>query len=142
MHSRSHNTGLLRDESGMGAETTGNPLYSPWQAISALATETGQAVRQTFSDSGVGTSGLVQQSSAHHAASLGQADADQSKPRPNGQISAAQQDADSQQAAGRIHAEAVQADVAHVEKKLLSTDAVTEVILRFNFLSGTESRVR
>lgn len=142
MHSRSHKAGLLHDASGSGAGTTSNPLYSPWQTISALATETGQAVRQTFSDSGVGTSGLVQQGSAHHAVSRGQADADQSKPRPNGQTSAAQQDADSQQAAGPIHAEAVQADVARVEQKLLSTDAATEVILRFNFLSGRESRVR
>ena len=56
----------LQHDGDSGGSNTASPLYLPWQTISVLASETGQAVRQTFSDSGICTSGHVQQGLQYH----------------------------------------------------------------------------
>ena len=40
-----------------------------------------------------------------------------------------------------VESEAVQAEIDRVQRKVLSRDAATEVILRFNFMTGPEARV-
>jgi len=59
----------------------------------------------------------------------------------SGQVGAVQSEAIHPAASGRVDDEKVQADIKPVERKLISTDAATEVILRFNFMSARESRV-
>ena len=136
----------LPGERQMNASNAAGSLYMPWQAISALAAETGQAVRQTFTDSGVGTSGRVQQSAQKsYSSANGLASRDPShQPEVStnsDQVSAAQWKAKTSPGPGFVDPEAVQADMRMVRRKMLSTDAATEVVLRFNFLSGPESRV-
>ena len=124
------------------ASNTASPLYLPWQTVSALASETGQAVRQTFSDSGIGTSGHVQHGLQYHVSS--------SKPSEHlSQLQASFVDncqadckVEDTSAAAVLDREAVQADVSRVKTKMASTNAATEVILRFNFMGARESKVR
>ena len=131
---------LQRDGDG-GGSNTASPLYLPWQTISVLAAETGQAVRQTFSDSGIGTNGHVQQGLQYHVSP-----SERSEHLPQLQESfkcSGQADwKDDETSAAAVDREAVQADVQRVQTKMLSTNATTEVILRFNFMGGRESKVR
>lgn len=110
----------------------------PWQAaavsaVSALASEYGNAVRQTFTqDSSISASGRVEQGHRVHASAyehkrFGQFEA--------GHISGQRQGTD------KRDAEAVQADIQRVSRKIVAADASTQVILRFNFMSGAEARV-
>lgn len=144
MSASRYDAGLQRDEADMSAGGASNPLYTPWQALSALANETGQAVKHTFTDSSVGKSGHVQQSAVHHAALNAQAASPAAFDRNlNAQpVDAAETDVKTPSSSGRIDHASVQADIRRVERKMISTDAAKEVILRFNFLSGRESRVR
>ena len=59
-------TSQLQNAREVDVPNTAGPLYVPWLTISALASETGQAVRQTFSDTGIGTGGHVQQGVQYH----------------------------------------------------------------------------
>ena len=131
----------LQDERGFGASAASS-LYMPWQTLQVLATETGQAVRDTFSESRVSTSGHVQQGQPTHALPAHHT-TDQSY-EPQALLDSCE--------VGTVHLvtdapirdhdnETVQAEIARVNSKMLSADAATEVILRFNFLSGRESRV-
>ena len=45
-------------------------------------------------------------------------------------------------APGQVDPAAVQAVINKVESKMVSTDAATQVVLRFNFMAGPESKVR
>ena len=136
-----HGTRQLQHAGDDGASNTASPLYLPWQTISVSASETGQAVRQTFSDSGIGTSGHVQQGLQYHVSS-----SERSDHLPQSQESlfdSGQADwKDEETAAAVIAREAVQADVQRVQTKMVSTNAATEVSLRFNFMGGRESQVR
>ena len=146
MTTRSGHAGLLHDEREVGASNAAGALYMPWHTLSALANETGQAVRQTFAESGGSTSGHVEQTSQRHIAPNRISEPDQSEAYEtlldSGQVDVAHWKATDSAASSRIDAEAVQADISNVKRKMLSTDAATEVILRFNFMSGWESRVR
>ena len=142
---RGRDVGLPADEHESAAIT--GSLYAPWQTLSALATETGQAVRQTFSESGVGTSGHVQQSvpqshfapqTARTAGSFNEAGG---IPNSDIQTDDAPWTAQNVRADDGIESEAVQAEIDRVQRKMLSRDAATEVILRFNFITGPEARV-
>ena len=131
----------MQDDRGHGASNTASPLYLPWQSVSALASETDQAVWQTFSDSGIGTSGHVQQGLQYHVPS--------SKPSENlpqfqaSFIDGGQADCNIEDTSPDVlDREAVQADVSRVKTKMVSTNAATEVILRFNFMGARESKVR
>ena len=142
MGASDRNVDQLQDERGFGASAASS-LYTPWQTLQALASETGQAVRQTFSDSGVSTSGHVQQGQQIHASPTQYTPADQLY-EPQALLDSREvRSVQSVTAApSRDHdSETVQAEIARVNSKMLSTDAATEVILRFNFLSGRESRV-
>ena len=136
----------LLDEDEQQAANVANPLYMPWQALSALAFETGQAVRQTFSESGVSTTGHVQQGTHHHISSNETGSRNYpdhtDQPQPASNSSAGPESIDVKPGPGNIDQGAVQADITRVQRKMLSTDAAKEVILRFNFLSGRESKVR
>lgn len=119
---------------------TAGPLYVPWQTISALASETGQAVRQTFSDSGIGTSGHVQQGVQYHVSPNEHSDHSpqlQESLLDSGQANWKGENASAADDIG----EAVQAEVQRVQTKMMSTNAATQVILRFNFMGGRESKV-
>ena len=146
MTTRNGSAGLMHDDRELGASNTAGALYMPWQTLSAWANETGQAVRQTFAESGVTTGGHVEQSSQHHIAPDRLSKPDQSEDHEtlldSGQVDVAHWKATDSAASSRVDAEAVQADISKVKRKMLSTDAATEVILRFNFMSGWESRVR
>lgn len=132
----------LQDDIKSGVENAAGRLYVPWQTISALASETGQAVRQTFSDSAISTSGHVQQGLQYH---VSPSEKCYHTPRLNealpdtGQAARKVEDAP---ASGVVNCEAVQADIQRVKQKLVSTDAATEVVLRFNFMGSKESKVR
>lgn len=154
-------TSQLRHTDEVGVSSTAGPLYVPWQTISALASETGQAVRQTFSDTGVSTSGHVQQGTQYHVSPSEHPDHSpesqisllnsvqanwETKPLPqlqgsifdSGQADWKVEDMLTADAVGR---EAVQAEVQRVQTKMVSTNAATEVILRFNYMGGRESKV-
>lgn len=111
--------------------STAGPRNMPWQALSALASEYGNAVREKFTqDPRISASGCVEQSRRVHASVL-----DQSGESP---ASSQPQDADRD----LKFAEAVQADIQRVDRKIIAADASKQVILRFNFMSGAEARVR
>ena len=138
---------MLQEETEAVESNVTSSLYAPWQTLSALATETSQAVRETFTDSGVDTRGHVQQGLHRHVPqSVQERTTPASQPetfevlandQDNGQVwkhaSTAQPD--------HITHEAVQADISRVTTKIMSADAATEVVLRFNFLSGKEAKV-
>ena len=151
-------------EVGVSSAAAG-PLYVPWQTISALASETGQAVRQTFSDTGIGTSGHVQQGMQYHVSPSEHSDHSLSispksqvslldsvqanwKAKPLPQLQGSMVDSGQADwkvedipAADDVGREAVQAEVQRVQTKMVSTNAATEVVLRFNYMGGRESKV-
>lgn len=135
-------TDWVHTEGNAGAAS--NVLYTPWQTLTALAAETGQAIRHPF-DSDVGTSGHVQESLQHHASPCGDEPVYTDQPGgPNstGSSDAARPDVERTTAACQVDAAAVQTDIDRVQQKMMSTDAATQVTLRFNFLGGRESKVR
>ncbi len=139
-----NDAGELYDEAELGAADAANPLYMPWQTLSTLATETGQAVRQTFTESGLSVIGHVQQGSQHHTSPNPHKVSDRSDELllDSGQVGAVQEvEANKATASGSLDGGAVQADIKRVERKMMSADAATEVVLRFNFMSARESRV-
>lgn len=139
-----HDADRVQLEQGFGTSTA-SLLYMPWQTLQALATETGQAVRQTFTDSGFSTTGHVQQGVQTHASPLYHRRQDQSREPQvlldSGQVSVTPWHITDAPVSATDVQDAVHAETKRVERKMLSTDAATEVILRFNFLSGRESRV-
>lgn len=130
-------------ERGRGAADVVSPSYAPFDALSVLAAETGQAIRQTLTKSGVGTSGHVKQGLQHHTSPYhdaypGQPDEAGVLPKSDAVTS---EQGSLMYASASVISKAVQADINLVRRKLVSTDAATEVILRFNFLGGGESKV-
>ena len=136
---------LLHGERGSVAADAVSSIYAPWQTLSALAAETSHAVRQTLAESNVDTSGHVHQGLQHHAAPSTDGLADQSEEpesRLNTHASAAQRKINESPETDHIYPQAVHEDISRVKRKMMSTDAATEVILRFNFMGGRESKVR
>ena len=114
--------------------STAGPRLMPWQALSALASEYGNAVRERFTqDPRISASGCVEQSRRVHASF--HPVLDQSGESPS---SSQSQDADRD----LKFAAAVQADIHRVDRKIIAADASKQVILRFNFMSGAEARVQ
>ena len=143
MATRSDKVILQRDERQLAAADAVSSLYTPFQTLTALAVETGQAVRQTFGEPEVGSSGLVEQGSQHEAFPKND-DRSHHQTEPealfaDGQVKAARRDESSSVG---VAPEGVRAEIDRVQRKMLSTNAVTEVILRFNFMDGRESKVR
>ena len=137
----------LSDEDNTLTEpNAASTIYAPWQTFSALATETGQAVKATFHESGVDTSGHVQQGLPYHVARTRREPAvRQNKPDDvpeDYKDSLVQPEATSSESADSVDQAAVQADITRVTRKIISTDAATEVVLRFNFLTSSEAKVR
>ena len=132
---------------GDPVETNGaSSLYMPWQALSVLASETGQAVRQTFTESGVSTSGHVEQGPKYHTSAMPVQDTDQlNEPQLQEALldsSQVQWNVEEPPTSVSDTREIFKAEIGRVQRKLLSTDAATEVTLRFNFMGGRESKVR
>ncbi len=126
-------------------------LCTPFQTPTTLAVETGHAIMPTFGESDLGTS--EHSSSCWEPSSTGSKHNTLSKSddRPqrsigpealvtDDQFNAAQRRAEMSPVG--VDPEAVRADIDRVQRKTLSTNAATEVILRFNFLGGRESKVR
>ena len=126
-------------------------LYTPFQTPTTLAVETGHAIMPTFGESDLGTS--EHSSTCWEPSSTGSKHDTLSKSddRPqrsigpealvtDDQFNAAQRRAEMSPVG--VDPEAVRADIDRVQRKTLSTNAATEVILRFNFLGGRESKVR
>lgn len=143
---RSNDADLLSGERQPGAIDAVTSVIAPWQTLSALATETGQAVRQKLTHSGAGVGkGHVQQGVQQDptATADGRPWPDESTTLSHSaQVSAAQRKAKSVETSGHIDQEAIQANISQVQRKMVSTDAATEVVLRFNFMSARESKVR
>ena len=144
---------LLHSERGSVAADAVSSMYAPWQTLSALAAETSHAVRQTLVESNVDTSGHVHQGLQHHAPAHSDSLADLSEEpesllelQPesllNTHASAAQRKIKQSPGADHVNTQAVNEDISRVKRKMMSTDAATEVILRFNFMGGRESKVR
>lgn len=124
-------------QAGRQYDAAASSLQVSWQTLHALASETGNAVRHTFTDSAVSTSGHVQQGRQVHASPQYQQQQDHSEALlDSGEVQLKQK-----VASPLDITTAVQADIRNVERKMLSSDAATEVILRFNFLTEWESRV-
>jgi len=122
-----------RGDIEMNAADDAEPVYTPWQTLSALAAETGQAVRQKFSESGVDTTGHVQERCDQWR---------QPETLPaHVEVCTAPWRGKGSSHPGRVDSEAVQIEMNRVQQKIMSTDAATEVILRFNFMGGRESKV-
>ena len=101
----------------------------PWQAVSALASEYGNAVREIITqDSGIDTSGRVEWGHRVHACGYTSKRSDQSTKPKAGHISGQRQYTGSD---NRV-AEAVQADIQRVNRTIVAADASTVLILRFN----------
>ncbi len=134
---------LSRGDREMNAADAAEPVYTPWQTLSALAAETGQAVRQTFSESGVDTTGHVQEGVQQNTATNGDARSDQWRQPETLPVDAEVSTAPwrGKGSSHRVDSEAVQTEINRVQQKTMSTDAATEVILRFNFMGGRESKV-
>ncbi|KAL0050321.1 hypothetical protein WJX82_008957 [Trebouxia sp. C0006] len=124
-------------------------LYTPFQTPTTLAVETGHAIMPTFGESDLGTS--EHSSTCWEPSSTGSKHNTLSKSddRPqrsigpealvtDDQFNAAQRRAETSPVG--VDPEAVRADIDRVQRKTLSTNAATEVILRFNFLGGRESK--
>lgn len=142
MATRSDEVIVQTGERQSAAADAVSSLYTPFHALTALAVETGQAVRQTFGESEVETSGHVEQGSQHIALPKHDDRSHLSEPEAlfaDGQVNAAQRRA--KVSPVRVDPDAVRADIDRVRRKTLSTDAATEVILRFNFMGGRESKV-
>ena len=146
MATRSDEVILQTGERQSAAADAVSSLYTPFHTLTALAVETGQAVRQTFGESEVKTSGHVEQGSQHVALPKND-DRLHLSPEPealdlftDGQVNAAQRRAKVSPVG--VDPEAVRADIDRVRRKTLSADAATEVVLRFNFMGGRESKVR
>ena len=125
-------------------------LYSthagmPWQAFSAIASQYGHAVRGAFTqDAQKITNGHVEQSQPLHAPLTGSKLSDPPElqtPAVSDESHAAVGKAGAVGTSHSTVAEAVQAEIKKVKRKVMSADASKEVILRFNFMSGSESRV-
>ena len=142
MATRSNVGTLLHDERGSVAADAVSSLHAPWQTLSALAAETSHAVRRALAESNVDTSGHVHQGLQHHAAPSTDGLADQSGEPESTLASAAQRKINESPETDHIYPQAVHEDISRVKRKMMSTDAATEVILRFNFMGGRESKVR
>lgn len=141
---RSNDADLLSGERQPGAIDAVTSVIAPWQTLSALATETGQAVRQklTHPDAGVGK-GHVQQGVQQDPTAAADGRPDEfTTLSHSAQVSAAQRRVKSVGPSGHIDQEAIQANIRQVQRKVVSTDAATEVVLRFNFMTARESKVR
>ena len=140
---RTNGVDMAQDEGELGPAAGASALsYMPWQTLSALAVETGQNVRHTFGQSEVNTSGHVQQSLQHHVARPGDQPRDHSAETvDSASVSDAQRRAQPTSVSGRVDAEAVRSEIGRVQRKMMSTDAAKEVILRFNFMGARESKV-
>ena len=146
MATRSDKVILQRDERQSAAADAVSSLYTPFQTLTALAVETGQAVRQTFGESEVGTGGHVEQGSQHDALPKND-DRSHHQTEPealsaDGRVNAAQRKRRDESSPVGVDPEVVRAEIDRVQRKTLSTNAATEVILRFNFMGGRESKVR
>ncbi|DBA85888.1 TPA: hypothetical protein ACH3X1_005433 [Trebouxia sp. C0004] len=141
MGARGDDTGHLHADNELDAADVYNPLHLPWQTLSALATETGHAFRQTFTESGLSTSGHVQQGLQYRTSpsDVRKAAEPDKTLLDSGQVSAEERQASSVKPAS-AHLKAVEEDMSRVARKMLTTDASTEVVLRFNFMSARESR--
>ncbi|KAA6429424.1 MAG: hypothetical protein FRX49_00818 [Trebouxia sp. A1-2] len=136
---------LQRGERESAAADAVSSLYTPFQTLTALAFETGQAVRQTFGESDL-TSGLVEEGSQFNKLPKNDDRPDHST-EPEAQlftdVQVDQVDTEQRRAESSpvgVDPEAVRADIDRVQRKTLSTNAATEVILRFNFMGGRESK--
>ena len=140
---RSNDADLLSGERQPGAIDAVTSVIAPWQTLSALASETGQAVRQKLTHPGAGVGkGHVQQGVQQDPTAAADGRPDEfTTLSHSAQVSAAQRRVKS---AGPSHIdqEAIQANIRQVQRKMVSTDAATEVVLRFNFMTARESKVR
>ena len=139
MAMRSNENDLLSGGRQPGALHAVHEFVALWQTVSALAAETGQAVmRLTGLDASTDTVGHVEQSreqcnlfpEAHESlaksdeAELGVDSAHVSEAR--------WKVAKGSSASDQVDPAAVQAVINKVESKMVSTDAATQVVLRFN----------
>ncbi|MCJ1297526.1 hypothetical protein MMC08_000313 [Hypocenomyce scalaris] len=149
MAMRSNENDLLSGGRQPGALHAVHELIAPWQTVSALAAETGQAVmRFTGVDASTDTHGRVEQSREQYnmipEAHERLADSDE----PGFVVDSAHvselfgKPAKGSFISGQVDPAAVQAVINKVESKMVSTDAATQVVLRFNFMTGPESKVR
>ena len=123
MTHRKHGGSGLQEETEAVESNVASSLYAPWQTLSALATETGQAVRITFTDSGIDTQGHVQQGSLHHVPQHAQERTFPASRPETFDVLASDQDIGQgwkQSSAGQpdhISQEAVQADISRVSHR-------------------------
>ena len=138
MSSRSSRTDQLTVDSELNVNSASfiSPLSTPWQTLSALAAETGNAIKETLADATLDADGSVKQGSQQHVARELDRQHDLSQNEPQ---SLSENALDSATACAD---EAVQAHIRQVTRRIVSTDTATEVVLRFNFLSGKEAKVR
>ena len=148
MAMRSNENDLLSGGRQPGALHAVHEFVAPWQTVSALAAETGQAVmRLTGVDSSTDTVGHVEQSreqynmvpEAHER--LTESDETEFVVDSAHVSEVRWKVAKGSSASGQVDPAAVQAVINKVESKMVSTDAATQVVLRFNFMTGRESKV-
>lgn len=120
-------------QQGLGTE------YIPqaWHALSVLASEQQHAFRHIFADGqAVKTPGQVQ-----HEHESNRRDLNKSAPPPEASDDRLQSTNATEVESEVPFEEAVQAEVDDVQTRAISTDPNKEVVLRFDFLSGRDSRV-
>lgn len=134
MNSLTEAAGGSASDYGLGAE------YVPqaWHALTALASEQQHAFRSIFDVAPVETPGSVQhqhESARDHTSAAPAPEEARCATRAESAAEGSQHTA--------VPAEgAVQAEVEDVQQRVISTDPEKEVVLRFDFLSGRDSRVR
>ena len=149
MAMRSNEDDLLSEGRQPGALHAVHELIAPWQTVSALAAETGQAVmRLTGVDASTDTHGRVEQSRERYNMIPKDQERLAESDKADFMVDSAHvsevlwKTAEGSCASGHVDPAAVQAVINKVESKMVSTDAATQVVLRFNFMTGPESKVR
>lgn len=123
-------------QQGLGTEYIPQ-VHSTWHALSALASEQQHAFRHIFADGqAVKTPGQVQ-----HEHESTRRDLTNPAPPPEALDDRLLSSNATEVEREFPFEEAVQAEVDDVQTRAISTDPNKEVVLRFDFLSGRDSRV-
>lgn len=132
MHHLAAGAGWTNDRSDLrlGPEC----IPQAWHALSALASEQQHVFGSLFDVTPIETPGAVQQQRENAS------EGNRAAAPPNAEDRYRAQSPDN--TAQASYESAVQAEVEDVQQRAISTDPETEVVLRFDFLNGRDSRVR
>ena len=134
------------DEPGHSAYADAGPLHEPWQVVSSLASEYGNAVKHALGNNqDIATSGDVRYERKLPCQPRIWLDQHDNLPlrasEPDRLSHNRQSMGHTQPETGHADSSAIQAEVKRVSSKIAVPDAARDVFLRFDFMSERDSRV-